>query len=166
MLKILKLTLLAVLLLLLVLVVVFVLRLALLAADSADGRAPGLMDGRLSPCPASPNCVNSEYPGDSEHLTAPVTLTLDDPARARQIARQVIQGMGGEVVRIEDHYLAATFTSSLFRFVDDFEVRLDSAEGLLHLRSASRVGYGDMGVNAERAERFKTRFAKQVPREK
>ena len=55
-------------------------------------------------------------------------------------------------------YLAATFTSSLFRFVDDLELRIDTGQKTIHLRSASRVGHGDGGVNRKRVEQLKNSF--------
>jgi uncharacterized protein (DUF1499 family) len=63
--------------------------------------------------------------------------------------------MGGSVQVEHDSYLAATFTSSIFGFVDDLEIRVDSERKTIHLRSASRVGHGDGGVNRKRTERLK-----------
>jgi len=59
------------------------------------------------------------------------------------------------VVETTDTYIAATFTSKLFKFVDDFEARFDAQNNLIHLRSASREGYSDMGVNARRIAAIK-----------
>ena len=67
--------------------------------------------------------------------------------------------MGGQVQTVDGDRLVATFTSRLFRFVDDFALRVDGSAGLLHIRSASRVGYGDFGVNRRRVERFRAGFA-------
>ena len=58
----------------------------------------------------------------------------------------------------KDDYLAVTFTSSIFRFVDDLEIRIDTDQQLIHLRSASRVGRSDGGVNRKRLERLKMAF--------
>jgi uncharacterized protein (DUF1499 family) len=78
--------------------------------------------------------------------------------KLRSKVRQTLQAMDGVLVKQGSEYTHATFTSSLFRFVDDFEVRIDSTGQLLHLRSASRVGYSDLGVNLERAQEFQTIF--------
>ena len=158
----LKKILLVILILLLAFVLYFVVRFFMLGAASADGSAPGLVNGQLTRCPPSPNCVNSEYADDTEHLAAPITLIQDDVNAANRIAAQVIEDMGGRVVSNDGNYIAATFTSSLFRFVDDFEIRIDENSGLMHIRSASRVGYGDMGVNARRVDKFQKRFAEKV----
>ena len=69
--------------------------------------------------------------------------------------QSIIKDMGGEVQRADEPYVAAVFSSLVFGFVDDFEVRFDPSQGIVHLRSASRVGYGDRGVNQKRALLFK-----------
>jgi uncharacterized protein (DUF1499 family) len=66
-----------------------------------------------------------------------------------------IREMGGNVQVEHDNYLAATFASSIFGFVDDLEIRVDSEQKTIHLRSASRVGHGDGGVNRKRIERLR-----------
>jgi len=74
----------------------------------------------------------------------------------------IIQSMNGVLQGEKDNYIAATFTSSIFGFVDDFEIRIDPNEGVLHFRSASRVGYGDGGVNRKRVELFKRLYRKEI----
>ncbi len=69
-----------------------------------------------------------------------------------------VREMGGSIQVENDSYLAATFTSSIFRFVDDLEIRVDSDQKMIHLRSASRVGHSDRGVNRERIERLKSLY--------
>ena len=66
--------------------------------------------------------------------------------------------MGGSIQAEETDYLAATFTSSVFRFVDDLELRIDADQKTIHLRSASRVGHGDGGANRKRVELLKNSF--------
>jgi uncharacterized protein (DUF1499 family) len=66
--------------------------------------------------------------------------------------------LGGVIVLVENGYLAATFQSPLFRFVDDVELRLDRPSGVIHIRSASRVGRSDLGKNRERVEAIRRRF--------
>ncbi len=63
--------------------------------------------------------------------------------------------MGGHIQAESDTYIAATFSSALFGFVDDLEIRIDPAQKVIHIRSGSRVGYGDAGVNRKRAESLK-----------
>jgi uncharacterized protein (DUF1499 family) len=137
-------------------------QLARLGAESRAGAAPGLTAGRLARCPSSPNCVSSEYPDDADHYTDAIPLPSGGPANPMEVVARVIEGMGGTVVASDRAYLAATFRSRLFGFVDDFEARLDTEADLLQFRSASRVGYGDLGVNATRVSRFKRLFAESL----
>lgn len=106
----------------------------------------GTKDGQLRPCPKSPNCVCSEDGTASTQLITPLS---ENDVRLLQTA---LKRMGGEIIQAEDHYLHATFTSRLFRFVDDLELRIDPDAGIIHLRSASRVGHSDLGVNRKRVE--------------
>lgn len=126
-----------------------------LALQSRSGAPPGPVDGRLARCPSAPNCVGSEYPDDKSHYIPPLpyaTGTADD-ALAR--VRSAIQAMGGEVRQEGEGYLAATFSSRVFGFVDDLEVRVDREARVIHVRSASRVGRSDLGVNRKRVERLR-----------
>ncbi len=115
----------------------------------------GMVDGRLKPCPDAPNCVNSEYHGKS--FIKPLFFH-DQPARAWKRVKFVIQGAGGSIEIEERDYLRAVFTSKIFRFHDDLELRMDRERGIIHIRSASRVGYSDFGQNRKRAERIRVRF--------
>jgi uncharacterized protein (DUF1499 family) len=115
--------------------------------------------GRLSPCPDSPNCVNSQAPeSDTVHAISPLTYTgTADAAKAR--LRTVIAAMPRtKIVADEGNYLRAEFTSLVFRFVDDVEFVIDDAAKTIHFRSASRVGQGDMGVNRKRMEEIRSKF--------
>lgn len=116
----------------------------------------GLVGNRLRPCPSTPNCVCSEF-ADQASFVAPVSFT-QAPAAAWTKAAAVVQEMGGTIITDDGEYLHATFTSRVFRFVDDLELRLDRENRNIHLRSASRTGYSDLGVNGKRAEQFQTLF--------
>jgi len=110
----------------------------------------GLQKGQLHPCPESPSCVCSEAHSrdDAEHGVSPVVLNYGAWARLKH----VITEQGGVIDQDDGLYLHATFTSSLFRFVDDVELRLDSEAGVIHIRSASRAGRSDFGVNRQRID--------------
>jgi len=70
--------------------------------------------------------------------------------------------MGGSIQAENDNYLAATFSSSIFRFVDDLEIRFDADRKMIHMRSASRVGYSDRGINKKRIERVKILYKMKI----
>jgi len=134
------------------------LTLFILGYRSSAGVATGLIEGRLRPCPDKPNCVNSEFVSDTEHYIEPLVYSADDAARVLPRLKTIIGEMGGNIEAEETNYLAVTFTSSIFRFVDDLEIRIDSNRRSIHLRSASRVGYGDAGINRKRVGRLKNSY--------
>jgi len=127
---------------------------AILGVVSRQGEPPGLADGRLAPCPDRPNCVSSEEtPGSRAHV-APLVWREG----AMTVLEAEIRDMGGRIHARENDYLAAEFSSRLFGFVDDLEVRADEPRGVIHLRSASRVGYSDGGVNRARVTALRARY--------
>ncbi len=139
-----------------------VLALWFLAASSGQGKAVGLQDGQLSQCADKPNCVCSEYRGDVSHYIDPINLSRTGQDDVQALVVEVLQEMGGDIQAESNHYVAATFSSRLFGFVDDLEVRLDSAAHRLQVRSASRVGYSDGGVNRKRVQRFRTKLENRL----
>jgi uncharacterized protein (DUF1499 family) len=76
--------------------------------------------------------------------------------------RQAVQDIGGEIAEDNGDYLWATFTTKVFRFVDDLECRMDTTRHVIHVRSASRIGHWDFGVNRRRVERLRLRFSALV----
>ena len=113
----------------------------------------------LPPCPDSPNCVSTQAPReDAQHFIEPITYT-GSAGDARKRLLDVIAAMPRtQIVTDEETYVHATFTSLIFRFVDDVQFVIDDATKTIHFRSASRVGRGDMGVNRNRMEEIRTRF--------
>jgi uncharacterized protein (DUF1499 family) len=118
---------------------------------------PGVTDGKLAPCPRSPNCVSTQS-DDEQHYIAPIIYDGKlDRARDKLIA--VIQSMKrSHIVKSEDTYIHVEFTSAFFRFVDDAEFYLDDTAKTIHMRSASRVGKSDLGVNRKRMEKVRAQF--------
>lgn len=116
--------------------------------------------GRLRPCPESPNCVCSEETG-SQASVPPLVFDVD-PSVAWQAAAAAVRAAGGDVVWLGRAYLHATFTTALFRFKDDLELRMDTSRGAIHVRSASRVGYSDFGLNRRRVRRLRRLFEQQL----
>ncbi|MCW8891197.1 MAG: DUF1499 domain-containing protein [Sedimenticola sp.] len=122
---------------------------------SRSGEPIGLVEGKLAPCPEKPNCVCSEF-DDLAHFTQPITFSSSSIEELLPVLKAIIQDMDGALVIEDDYYLAATFSSALFGFVDDLEIRIDETKRTLHVRSASRVGYSDAGVNGKRVEQFRS----------
>jgi uncharacterized protein (DUF1499 family) len=113
---------------------------------------------RLKPCPSSPNCVSS-WPGEDEsHRIAPFTWVGDlEQARARLRAAVLAAG-DARFVEESETYWHVEFRSKIFRFVDDVEFLFDREKRVIHVRSASRVGYSDLGVNRKRVEKIRELF--------
>ena len=112
----------------------------------------------LKECPQSPNCV-STLTRQADKRMAPIALTVDaDTARAA-IKSVVLSMPRTRLLAETDDYLHFTFRSWLFRFVDDVEFYLDGEAGVVHFRSASRTGHGDLGVNRKRMTRLGERIA-------
>ena len=124
-----------------------------LGKASRKGSAPGLVSQKLAPCVSDLNCVCTEYdPGKASHFS-PIKVRGASPESILAL-QGIIEDMGGSVQSIGESYIAATFESAIFGFVDDFEVRVDKERGLVHVRSASRVGRSDLGANRKRVARF------------
>ena len=122
----------------------------------------GLVDGDLRPCPASPNCVISKN-GDKDHAIDPITYQTSREEAFAKI-RQIVSAYGNTKIMTErKNYLHAEFRTKLMRFVDDVEFLFPEDEKIIHIRSASRVGYSDLGVNRKRVEHIRALFAGKAP---
>jgi len=132
---------------------------------SRSGSASGLMNNQLAACSDKPNCVCSEVSPEMDSYISPITLPFDNLAKSKAILVAAIVDLGGQIQAENDDYLAATFTSAFFGFVDDLEARLDVSKGVLHIRSASRVGHSDFGINRKRVELLKRRFTESLSNE-
>jgi len=121
---------------------------------SCSGTRPvnlGIRDGRLSACPASPNCVSSDA-ADEAHAVASFQL-IASPIDAWRALRTAIDGLPrAKIVSSTDDYLHVECSSALFGFVDDLELHLRPVEQLIAVRSAARLGHSDLGVNRKRVE--------------
>ena len=142
-----------------VIAAVLLVRCTMLGQSSKSGQPPGLVSGALAPCPTKPNCVCSEFPDDAEHYIAPLDYADARAEAAWADIQRVVRELGGEIAVADGEYFAATFESSLFGFIDDVECRLDAAHHRIQIRSASRVGYSDLGVNRKRVAAIARAFA-------
>jgi uncharacterized protein (DUF1499 family) len=143
---------------LLALVLLAVGGLALLSALSNRPDNLGVHAGKLADYPDTPNCVCSNA-ADDAHRIEPLRFTGPADAAFEKLKRTVASMPGATIVTSADHYLHAEFTSRLFRFVDDVEFLLDADAGVIHVRSASRAGKSDLGVNRARVESIRAKFA-------
>lgn len=118
------------------------------------GRMPeeiGVTEGIFAPCPDKPNCVSS-FAKDADHHVEAIAI-VGRPATAwMKLQTMLADEENVSIVTASDHYLHAVYTSSLMRYRDDVEFLLRADHSEIAVRSASRVGHGDMGVNRARVE--------------
>ena len=117
-------------------------------------------DEKLQTCPSSPNCVCSDDTSDS-HAIEPFRFSGEAAAAWAALRAALLEEPRTRISKESDDYLHAEARSALFRFVDDLEFSLRSEEGLIAVRSASRVGYSDLGVNRRRIERLREVLQRQ-----
>jgi uncharacterized protein (DUF1499 family) len=132
------------------------------------GRMPdnlGVRDGKLKPPSRTPNSVSSQAelwpdaPQKEYARIAPLPLAGDAKATIARIAAVVLDLPGARIVERREDYLYAQFTTALMRYVDDVEFWVDPAAGVVQVRSASRLGSKDFGVNRARIESIRARLA-------
>lgn len=117
----------------------------------------GAQDGKLAPCPNTPNCVSSQS-ADAVHTIEPLTYK-STPQEALAQLKQVIQSLPRtKIITETNNYIYAEFTSAIMGFVDDVEFYLDAGAKVFHVRSASRLGKSDLGVNRKRIEVIRARL--------
>jgi len=117
----------------------------------------GLNNQLLSPCPGTPNCVSSQE-NNSQHRIQPITFE-GSLELAKERLHRVLNSMRGTRIITQDVlYWHVEFTTQLLRFIDDVEFYFDGSQSLIHVRSASRQGYWDLGVNRRRVETIRSRF--------
>jgi uncharacterized protein (DUF1499 family) len=120
----------------------------------------GIQDGKLAACPATPNCVNSQTPAsDVEHAIAPIEFGGKASATMENL-KLILKNTPRTNIVIEGstNYIYAEFTSKLMGFVDDVEFYIDDSSKTIQVRSASRLGESDLGVNRQRIEEIRTKL--------
>jgi uncharacterized protein (DUF1499 family) len=135
-----------------------VITLALFSLFSSKPTNLGVTNGRLAPCPDSPNCVSTQATDDAHHIEP---IPFDGTPREAMTRLKTVLASRPRVriVMETDTYLHAEFTSLIFRFVDDVEFVVDDQRKVIDFRSASRVGRSDLGVNRKRMEAIRQAFA-------
>ena len=141
-------------------VAVLALLLLLVALNgSCASVAGGVVDGSLVPCPTSPNCVCSEDV-DEQHAIDPLPVPTGEGTPVERLLARLATLPRVEVVEVADGYVHATFTTLLLRFTDDVEFLLDPSGTHFDVRSASRVGYSDLGANRARVDELRELLAR------
>ena len=119
----------------------------------------GLNNQLLSPCPITPNCVSS-LETNSQNRIMPIPFE-DSLKQAKDKIFQVLNSMhDAKIITQKNLYWHVEFTTRIFRYIDDVEFYFDASSSLIHVRSASRRGYWDLGVNRKRVEAIRLMFEK------
>jgi len=132
----------------------FVLSFFLLGLKSQKGEAIGLINGKLASLKSSPNGASSEVNTQPEKKVKPIKGTLDEIKKA-------LTNTGGTITSETESYLSATYMSKIFKFVDDVELRKSDVR-TWEIRSSSRVGYSDRGVNRKRIKTIRNYLSQSV----
>ncbi len=120
------------------------------------GIQPG---GKLAACPDTPNCVTSfASVDDKRHYIEPIEADAD---KWRKLPRILAETPRITVMEQDENYLKAEATTRIWRFVDDLEFLYDPTQSLIHVRSASRIGRSDFGVNRKRIEQIRKQLDDQ-----
>lgn len=125
--------------------------LALFSLAGCAGERPdtlGLKQNSLSVCPSSPNCVSS-LDSDEKHKILPLEANIEEIKKVISNEERVL------IVSEQENYLYVEFTSKIMGFVDDVEFHYDPATQVSQVRSASRLGKSDLGVNRKRIEKIR-----------
>lgn len=117
----------------------------------------GVQNEQLAPCPETPNCVNSQSK-DQEHFIQPLTYEGDSSEAIAELKKIINQQERTKIVAETNNYLYAQFTSQWLGFVDDVEFYVNDEKGVIDVRSASRLGESDLGVNRQRIDNIREKF--------
>jgi len=116
----------------------------------------GVRDERLSSCPSSPNCVSSQA-FDERHRIAPLAFNGDPDTAFARLKQMLTQRSDTAIIENKPGYLRVELRTTFF--VDDGEFLLDRVGRNIHVRSASRLGYSDLGKNRSRIEDIRREFS-------
>jgi uncharacterized protein (DUF1499 family) len=136
----------------------------LILLTGCSGTMPnlGINNNELAPCPESPNCVSSQA-HDEKHYIEPINFAGTQQEAHDRLLQILESEKRTKMLTVQENYIRVEFTSVLFRFVDDVEFYFpeeQAEETVIHIRSASRVGYSDLGANRKRIERIRSEFYK------
>lgn len=120
----------------------------------------GIKNGKLVPCPKTPNCVNSQAVDEKRYIR-PIDYTGTQQEARSRLLQLLASEDQAKILTARENFIRAEFTSAFFGFVDDVEFYFpekQTGEKIIHVRSASRVGYSDLGANQKRIERIQSKF--------
>lgn len=117
----------------------------------------GIYSGELAPCLDTPNCVNSQS-RDVTHKIEPFTYSSSSEKAMADLKKVIQSFKRTKIITATNTYLYAEFTIPIVGFVDDVELYLDKSKKVIHVRSASRLGESDLGVNRRRIETIRTKL--------
>ena len=133
-----------------------IIALAVLSVFSSAPKHLGVTNGQLQECPSTPNCVSSQTKSQ-QHAIEPIAVNNSEVAIDR--LKQILTSHHRcRVIDQSNTYLRVEFTTPMFRFVDDGEFLLDVDKSVIHVRSASRAGASDLGLNRKRIEQIRQQF--------
>ncbi len=138
---------------------VWFITLSVMLFPGCAGKRPtnlGLKDGKLTPCPNKPNCVISQTE-DKKHFIAPIAYDHSKDEAIKRITVVIKAQKRAKVIEQKENYLRVEFTTAIMKFTDDVEFYFPD-EKIIHVRSASRIGYHDMGLNRKRIEKIRQAF--------
>ena len=143
---------------------ILVILVSLILLTGCSGTMPdlGINNGELTPCPKTPNCVNSQADAE-KHYIQPIHYAGTQQDAQDRLLQILESEKRTKILTAQENYIRVEFTSSLFRFVDDVEFYFpeeQADETVIHIRSASRVGYSDLGANRKRIEGIRSKFYK------
>lgn len=131
---------------------------------SCTGTRPtniGVLNGKLTPCPEKPNCVSSQA-DDAKHFSEFFAYTTEKSVAFNCLKEIISTQKRTFIVSETANYLHVEYKTACFRFVDDVEFFFPDNEPVVHFRSASRLGYSDLGVNKRRIEEIRMLFTEMI----
>ena len=129
----------------------------LTGAPATGGESPGVQEGKLTPCPDSPNCVSTQSKL-KRHVMVPLPFLQTREASREGILNIHRRIKRTKIVTLTESYIHVEFRTAIWKFVDDVEFFFDDAASVVHFRSASRTGYYDFGKNRRRMKEISKKY--------
>ena len=135
----------------------------LVSLSACSGSRPAYLGSphtALQLCPSSPNCVSSLDDEEESHKIAPLPFQQTG-ANSSKLTSALESNPSAEIVVNTDSYIYAEYTSALMGYVDDVEFLINPSQQRIDVRSASRLGHSDLGVNRERIEQLRKQLSEK-----